>query len=228
VPRGAIFSFSEPAVSGWHLMGITCDPAASATVNLATRSVTINTAAGNDVECTFRNEQAAVLTVRKYRESNGIAGQQAPETFLSAWTIQVKMPAPTSTLVSQAATNALGKVSFSLKPGSYQVCEVQKSGWTQKVPANNGCYIVSLIGGQALQKDFGNCPNSSCPGNVVFPGSAEEGAVQDDAPVVVMPDDLDAWVEGWLQTPDGPVEAENGDLIEPDAGQRLFLPLITN
>jgi uncharacterized repeat protein (TIGR01451 family) len=134
VPRGAVYSFSEPAVSGWYLSTITCTPPGSATVNLATRSVTIDTGSGYDVTCTFRNEKAAALTVRKYRESNGVSGQQAPEAFLSTWTIQVKTPSPTNTLVSQAATNALGKVSFSLKPGSYQVCEVMKSGWTQKVP----------------------------------------------------------------------------------------------
>jgi hypothetical protein len=165
VPRGAVYSFSEPAVSGWYLASITCTPAGSATVNLATRSVTIDTSSGYDVTCTFRNEKAAALTVRKYRESNGISGQQAPEAFLSTWTIQVKMPSPTNTLVSQAATNALGKVSFSLKPGSYQVCEVMKSGWTQKVPnpAVNACHALTLLPGSATQVDFGNCPNSSCP-----------------------------------------------------------------
>jgi uncharacterized repeat protein (TIGR01451 family) len=228
VPRGAVYSFSEPAVSGWHLASITCDPAGSATVNLAMRSVTIDTSSGYDVACTFRNEKAAALTVRKYRESNGVSGQQAPEAFLSTWTIQVKMPSPTNTLVSQAATNALGKVSFSLKPGSYQVCEVMKSGWTQKVPnpAVNACHALTLLPGSATQVDFGNCPNSSCPVMTAEAGGADTPV--EPVTFTVAVDDLDGWVEQWLLTPDGPVE----DTIEPDAGEeedaglRVFLPVV--
>ena len=224
VPRGAVYSFSEAAVSGWHLMNIDCNPAASATVNLATRSVSINTSAGNDVTCTFRNEQAGVLNVRKHRESNGTLGQQAPEAFLSAWTIQVKTT-PTGTLVAQAATNALGKVSFSLKPGSYQVCEVMKNSWKHWVNPNNLCFPVVMSAGGVTAKDFGNCLIASCP---VSPSAVDE-ATTPAAPVLVLgADELEGWVEGWLTTPDGPVEAENGEQSEPDAGQRLFLPLITN
>jgi hypothetical protein len=223
VPIGAVYSFSEPAVNGWYLMSITCNPAGSATVNLATRSVTINTSSGQDVVCTFRNEQAGVLNVRKYREVNGLLGQQAPEAFLSTWTIRV-MTAPTNTLVTQAATNALGKVSFSLKPGSYTVCEVMKSGWRHWRNPTNLCFPVTLVAGGVTAQDFGNCLTSSCP--AAPPVAADEPA--EPGTLTLSPDEITAWVDAWLQTPDGPVE----ETLEPDiteggdAGLRVFLPLI--
>jgi CSLREA domain-containing protein len=223
VPTGAVYSFAEPAVSGWYLMSIICNPAGSATVNLATRSVTINTSSGQDVVCTFRNEQAGVLNVRKYREVNGVLGQQAPEAFLSTWTIRV-MTAPTNTLVTQAATNALGKVSFSLKPGSYTVCEVMKSGWRHWRNPTNLCFPVTLVAGGVTAQDFGNCLTSSCP--AAPPVAADEPA--EPGTLTLSPDEITAWVDAWLQTPDGPVEEtlEPDITEEGDAGLRVFLPLI--
>jgi predicted outer membrane repeat protein len=221
---GEVLAFSEPAVSGWHLMEIVCDPPELATVNLATRSVTVHGEA--DVTCTFRNAKAAALTVRKYREMNGTPGQIAPEPFLSTWTIRVRT-APNDALVAQAATNALGKVAFSLKPGEYKVCEVQKIGWTQKVPdpEENACYTLTLEPGTATQVDFGNCLTRSCPTMVSEPVNSGETDVLEPVTFDVAVDALDAWVEQWLITPDGPSE----QTLEPDvsdAGLQLFLPVV--
>ncbi len=53
---------TESAATGWPLTSIACNPAASATVNLANRRVTINAGAGASVTCTFINSRTATLS----------------------------------------------------------------------------------------------------------------------------------------------------------------------
>lgn len=158
VPVGSVYSFSQAAVSGWYVMAIDC--AGAATVNLAQRSVTIGTS-GGDVTCTFRNEKAAAITVRKYREANGVLGRQSPETWLGSWMMQVETLG--GALVTQAATNSLGVVNFSIAPGDYQVCEVMKSGWKHWANPTNLCQPVTAVAGGSAEVLFGNCMNASCP-----------------------------------------------------------------
>jgi uncharacterized repeat protein (TIGR01451 family) len=228
VPRGAVYSFASrrSAAGIWHP---------------SLHAARLGHGQPGDAQRDDRHQQRLRCHLHlPQREGGRVDGAQVSREqrrqpasrrrrhSLSTWTIQVKTPSPTNTLVSQAATNALGKVSFSLKPGSYQVCEVMKSGWTQKVPnpAVNACHALTLLPGSATQVDFGNCPNSSCPAMAAEVGGA-------DAPVepvtfTVAVDDLDGWVEQWLLTPDGPVE----ETMEPDAGEeedaglRVFLPVV--
>ncbi len=49
------WTFTENAVTGWELTGISCTPSAGTTVDLPTRTVTVNLAAGDNVTCTFTN-----------------------------------------------------------------------------------------------------------------------------------------------------------------------------
>lgn len=158
VPVGSVYSFSQAAVSGWYVTAIDC--VGTATVNLAQRSVTIDTS-GGDVTCTFRNEKAATVTARKYREANGVMGRQAPEAWLGSWMMQVRRL--DNTLVAQAGTNSLGWVNFSVAPGDYQVCEVMKSGWKHWANPANLCQPVTVGAGGSAEVAFGNCLIASCP-----------------------------------------------------------------
>lgn len=55
-------------------------------------------------------------------------------------------------------TNALGDYAFTgLAPGTYDVKEVQESGWTQVLPTSPTNYSVAVASGQVVRgKDFGN------------------------------------------------------------------------
>lgn len=158
VPVGSVYSFGQAGVSGWYVTGIDC--VGAATVNLAQRSVVVDTA-GGDVTCTFRNEKAATVTARKHREANGVLGRQAGEVALGGWMMQVKRL--DNTLVTQAGTNSLGYVNFSIAPGDYQVCEVMKSGWKHWANPANLCQPVTVGAGGSAEVAFGNCMIASCP-----------------------------------------------------------------
>lgn len=158
VPTDTVLSFSQAGVSGWFVTAIDCTGAAS--VNLAARSVTIDASAG-DATCAFVNERAGVITARKHREVNGVLGRQAPEVWLGSWMMQVKTTG--GSLVTQAGTNSLGYVNFSVAPGDYQVCEVMKSGWKHWANPANLCQPVTVGAGGGAEVVFGNCLIASCP-----------------------------------------------------------------
>ena len=54
VPAGTPVTFTELAKDGWHLTSIDCDGAA-ATIDLATRTVTVVPGADDDITCTYTN-----------------------------------------------------------------------------------------------------------------------------------------------------------------------------
>src|SRR5437899_12892385 len=52
-----------------------------------------------------------------------------------------------TTVATSATTDASGNYALSLNPGTYVVCEVLQSGWTQSFPTGNTkCAAVSGLG----------------------------------------------------------------------------------
>lgn len=59
------FSFTENNVSGWTLTDISCDGAPYATIDEASRKVSLSLSAGQNVTCTFTNAQRGKIIVSK-------------------------------------------------------------------------------------------------------------------------------------------------------------------
>jgi hypothetical protein len=64
-------------------------------------------------------------------------------TAVMGWSVQISGPVSQSTPI-----DFLGNFSFTGVPaGTYTVCELQPSYFIQTLPANGGCYTVTLAGG---------------------------------------------------------------------------------
>lgn len=64
VLKPGAYSVTEGALPGWELANLTCNDA-NGSVNLGTRTATINLAPGEDVSCTFTNGKLPTLTLEK-------------------------------------------------------------------------------------------------------------------------------------------------------------------
>jgi len=128
--------------AGFALTDIACTgvPAGSTTVNLATRTVTLNaaaTAAGADVTCTFTNTRPTQLTLIK-TVTNDNGGTQQP----TAWTLSASGPTNISGVTgTSAVTNA------TVNPGTYTLSEsATPTGYTASTYScvrNGGAAVVS-------------------------------------------------------------------------------------
>jgi len=76
------------------------------------------------------------------RNGNGVVDQN--ETGLADW--QIVLSQIGTTLSFSTTTSADGSYAFTdVLPGDYQLCEVNKAGWTETYPVNdNGCYKLTL------------------------------------------------------------------------------------
>lgn len=104
------------------------------------------------------------ISGHKFKDLNGNGIKDSGEPGLRGWTIKLFGSRRAATV-----TDGNGNYHFSeLLPGIYQVCEIQKIGWTQSLPSSgftcadgtNG-YSITLGLGQILGgKDFGNKKDS--------------------------------------------------------------------
>ncbi|MFA6383463.1 MAG: DUF4215 domain-containing protein [Parcubacteria group bacterium] len=119
-----------------------------------------NVNSGDGCSATCENETEAMISGKKFEDCNadGIF-QPGCETGLRNWTIFIDAN-PNSILDPgeiSVNTNHNGNYSFvNLYPGTYRICEVQKSGWVQTKPANNECYTAELNGTNLTGYYFGN------------------------------------------------------------------------
>src|SRR5207245_813544 len=112
---------------------------------------------------------------QKSNDLNGNGTKDSGEPGLALWEVRAYVdgngngpPDSRETTVASTTTDALGNYTLSLNPGTYVVCEVLQSGWTQSFPTGNTrCAAVSGLGqaGYALtvssnssesNNDFGN------------------------------------------------------------------------
>ncbi|HET7589527.1 MAG TPA: SdrD B-like domain-containing protein [Solirubrobacterales bacterium] len=102
--------------------------------------------AGND----FGNWHWATIAGSKYDDSNVDGAWEEGESGLPEWGIGLSNGAETSTASS-------GSYSFRVKPGTYTVGEVLRSGWRQVAPGGSGTRRFTLVSGQVVEgADFGN------------------------------------------------------------------------
>jgi hypothetical protein len=110
---------------------------------------------GND----FGNFENGSISGFKWNDVNG-NGSYDNEPKLADWTIFIDADGDGSWGQNElkTTTGAQGGYSFTnLAPGTYKVCEVQQTGWTQTYPGNNSCQSVDIdVSGETETANFGN------------------------------------------------------------------------
>ncbi len=154
------YSFSEVVPTSWYLAAINCTDGSS-TVNLPQRSVSISPKAGETITCTFVNQRRVNIQAKKYNDLNGDGLHQNDEPFMADWTIELYNA--TNSLITNKVTDSTGQVDFLLRPpGTYKICEVEKSGWMNTAPGipdevlSKPCYTFLLPPGMGVNILFGN------------------------------------------------------------------------
>ena len=131
---------------------------------------------GND----FGNFRPATISGMKFKDADAGGDKDATETGLSGWEIHLRGTDGSGALVHlHTTTDASGNYSFSVKPGTYTICESisGKPGWVQSFPSGTACTahthggtltpgpagytsVTVTSAGTASGRDFGNTPLS--------------------------------------------------------------------
>lgn len=207
------YTSTEAVADGWSLTGISCDDGQGTTpssTDMATRKATFKVDPGETVTCTFTNTlNIGSLQGRKYVDVDRDGVMENGETFLNDWTINLyDQNWGFITSKQTGHTGEQGQYRFDdLIPGTYNICEAQKTGWIQSGPITN-----------AMPVDFSN--NSLYGGDVIAitngSGDSNEGSVCWQA--TVNGDDF-----GWLGLGNiqmGKIIVEKQTL--PDGNQQTF------
>ncbi|MEN6570795.1 MAG: hypothetical protein ABFD24_03040 [Anaerolineaceae bacterium] len=147
VPPGTWTATEGANPAGWNLTNIVCvDPTTNSTVNLGTRTASINLASNETVTCTFTNTKAGHIIVRKFTSPSG--GLQSFE-FDPSWSTS-------NFFLSDGQTHDSG----ALVPGTYSVSELTPP-WTyqlQSATCDDGSPVsaISLQAGETVTCDFTN------------------------------------------------------------------------
>ncbi|CBN56821.1 beta strand repeat-containing protein [Kamptonema sp. PCC 6506] len=133
------YSLEEVLQSGWT------QTVAPNAINLTNADLTDNN---------FGNFQNISISGIKFEDNNGDGIQNANETGLDNWQINL-LDATTETVLETTTTTTGGNYSFiDLEPGNYRVREVNQNGWLQTTPNPND--IVAESGNIYTDIDFGN------------------------------------------------------------------------
>ncbi len=154
------YGFSEMQVDGWRLTDILCSKPERATVNLAQHQLTLTLQAGDDVTCTFVNQQAVTVYARAYWDKNASRRYDVGEPWKSGvWT---EIFDGTGKRIAANSTDNNGQVgAFNLVPGSYSICQTPPSGWWNTQPGkldprfSKPCYTFSLAPSGLVTGYFG-------------------------------------------------------------------------
>jgi hypothetical protein len=155
------YTITEASESGWYLNGITCSAGASVSKDIPNRSVTITLRPGEDVACTFINNQKGKIYGEKFNDKNGNNHDDDGEEDLSGWTMFIDLDNDGILDAGERSTttNSDGDYSFNnLMPGEYRVCEVQQTGWYSSLPNQTTCQTTTIHanGGDEDELNFGN------------------------------------------------------------------------
>ncbi|MCE7983451.1 MAG: pullulanase-type alpha-1,6-glucosidase [Caldilinea sp. CFX5] len=151
--------------ASWSLTAIRCNNGNSS-VDLAEEKVTIAVTTGEQVTCTFTNQQRSALRVRKYHDENGNGQRNSGEERLEGW--EFTLYDATGATVANDKSDEEGTVRFyRLPPGSYTVCEQLRAGWFNSQPGtvlptfgNQPCYQLTIAPAQKWTAWFGNHQNA--------------------------------------------------------------------
>jgi len=116
----------------------------------------------DDGSCEYHEPDTFSISGLKFNDQNNNGGNDS-EHGLSGWTITISNGHNFS---DSTVTDSEGDYSFpNLDPGTYTVCEINQSGWTQTYPTdNNGCYIIELTDSNLNGFEFGNYLEVDVPG----------------------------------------------------------------
>ncbi len=131
------YTITESETAGWSLTDLTCtDPSADSTVDVGTRTATINVVTGETVKCVFTNSQSATLHVIKVLP-NDDGGTATPDEF----SFSVNGGSATS-------FEADGQNDLSVAAGTYSVVETNpQTGYA--LSYDNCTDVVIPSGGEA-------------------------------------------------------------------------------
>ena len=118
------YTVTEGAVSGFNLTGIVCtDPSGGTTTDTATRTASINLAAGETVTCTYTNTKLASIVIIK----DAIPNDAQDFSF----TNDITGCSPSFNLDDDAdgTLSNTNTCNGTLSPGTYTVTEVVPAGW---------------------------------------------------------------------------------------------------
>ncbi len=174
VPPGS-YTVCEVLVANWYQSV----PAGGGCYNITLISQQLDD--NND----FGNYQYATKSGVKFNDLNGDGVKDAGEPGLANWTITLEGKDGWAMPISKTTTtDANGEYTFSVPPGSYTVCEVQKAGWIQTIPAAGGCYNITLISQQVDDNNhFGNFKMPTVTACKLSDADGKLATIDDEAPV---------------------------------------------
>ncbi|MDO8614304.1 MAG: hypothetical protein Q7T33_01030 [Dehalococcoidia bacterium] len=149
--------------AGWALTALVCtDPSGGTTVNVATRTASINFAPGETVSCTFTNTKLGSITIIKD------AIPDDPQDFCFSGDLpDVNGASPGDFCLDDDADGTLpNSQTFSnLTPGTYSVTETVPAGWTltgivcsdtSPTSTGTGTATIALAAGETVTCTFTN------------------------------------------------------------------------
>jgi hypothetical protein len=143
------YTISETAQAGW-----------TQSLPGGAGTYTVTVAGGQVIQKDFANcrkeGEPGRITGKKIDDKNCNAKIDINEPGLAGWAITATNNGTGASVI--AVTDANGFYSFpNLPPGTYTISEATQGGWSQTSPAGTGTYTVTVIAGQAVQRDFLNC-----------------------------------------------------------------------
>jgi hypothetical protein len=214
-----VYTVREIVPDDWHLGGITCNVADRGVVDMSQAQVTITVYPGDDVTCTFVNEQWAAVLGRVHNDLNGNGRFNIGDWPLPGWWLTLYNADGLE--VQRAQASLFGKANFwRLPSGSYTLCGEVRSGWWNTQPAtpnpafgNAPCYGIETEPATATEAWFGY--SSSAPAQV-RDSAAADGLFQYPSPY---------WVDS-EEASDTPFE--DLDINTPLSSRAgMYLPVIT-
>ena len=228
------YTFTEMAANGWHLRDILCSPGANATVNHATRTVAITVADGEQVTCTFIEQQGGAVAVRSFDDLNGNGLKSANEPYMNGVMLRlysapgaVAASETTATLVNGSHVYVGYSRFFNVRPGVYSLCMVPPAGWVATTPTtrmadydNLPCFApVTVTPGQVLNYSVGN--KQTTVAAMTDASIANDGASDDSTAEAELAELLAEALQAQAEaTADAPADEE------AYGPHPLFLPLI--
>ena len=199
-------------------------------------------AGGSLISRDFGNYRQGSVSGTKFNDPNGDGnlGDAAVPAGTTPWTIRAYTNATTPALVASTTTNVpAGTYSLNLNPGSYIICEVLQSGWTQTSPSNTNCGTVAGVsagghlvtvtsGSSAPSKDFANFA-LDVEIDVEKLVSVDGGTTWEDADVATGPtllDGFDAPQFKFVLTNTGNVALSGVSLTDSDFGLAGCVPSV--
>lgn len=146
------YSVTENTATGWQLTDLTCDDV-NGSINLNTRTASLNLEAGETIHCTFTNTKLGTIIVKKETLPDGSqASFNFTRNFGSA---------------NFALTDGTQDSVSSLLPGNYSVAETVPAGWDlTSATCDDGSAVgsISLQAGETVTCTFNNTQR----GNIVI------------------------------------------------------------